>query len=72
MPSKKTSKQLNENLSEALRREINASGLAMRKIQDETGIDRSVLSRFMSGNRSISIETADKICKLLGLRLTKE
>jgi hypothetical protein len=47
------------------------SGKSRYRISKETGIDQAVLCRVMSGG-SCSIETADLLCKYLGLELVKK
>ncbi len=56
---------------EQLRREINRSGMSLYAIAKATGIQKSQMSRFMSGERGLSIEGIEKVCTLIGLRLTK-
>jgi transcriptional regulator with XRE-family HTH domain len=54
---------------EKLRREIQRRELAMYAIAKATGIDKGQISRFVSGERGLSIEGITEICKLLGLEL---
>ena len=69
--SKKTSKKINPTLSETIRNKILSCGLSQYKIAQETGIDSGVLSRFVTRERSIKMETAEKLCKALGLELVE-
>ena len=55
-------------LSEHLRQAIQASGRSLNQLQQETGVSRSQLSRFMRGERDISLTVAEKVCDVLGLR----
>jgi transcriptional regulator with XRE-family HTH domain len=52
-----------------MRRAIKNSGMSLYAIAKITGIQRPQLSRFMSGERGLSIEGITEICKLLGLKL---
>jgi DNA-binding phage protein len=53
---------------ESLTKAIQKSGKSRYKISKDTGIDNAVLCRIVSGG-SCSIETADKLCKYLGLEI---
>jgi transcriptional regulator with XRE-family HTH domain len=57
-------------LEDQLRQAIAASDLAPAEIARQAGISRSFLSRFMSGERSISLAYAEQIAAVLGIRLT--
>lgn len=48
-------------LTESLKRAIADSGLSHYRISKETGVDASVLDRFVSGERDITLSTADKL-----------
>ncbi len=52
-----------------LRRAVNDGPLSRYAIHKATGIDQSVLSRFVAGQCGLSLESIDKVCELLGLRL---
>ena len=56
--------------SEQLRKAITDSGFTYYHIMQETGISDGAISRFMSGERSITMETADALIHFLGLELT--
>lgn len=60
------------DLSARLRKYIEESGLSRYEICKKAGIDQSNLSRFMHGTRSITLETADAIAKVLGITFTRE
>jgi transcriptional regulator with XRE-family HTH domain len=55
--------------SEQLRQAIARSGLSQYRLAKLSGIDQSQLSRFMNGERGLSIEGIEKICELIGARL---
>jgi len=50
---------------------IKKSGVSRYKISKDTGIDQAVLCRIVSGSGTgqCGLETADKLCKYLGLEL---
>lgn len=53
-----------------VRRAVEDSGLSRYKIAIESGITQSQLSYFMSGQRTITLPTAEKIAHIVGLELT--
>ena len=55
--------------SDQLRAAIGNSGLTRYVIAKAAGIHQTQLSRFMIGQRGLSIEGIDKICELIGARL---
>ena len=58
--------------SEQLRAAIDASKLSRQEICDAIGLHKSVLSRFLSGQSGLAVPTIDRLCAVLGLRLTTE
>ena len=53
---------------ESLAQAIEKSGKTRYQIHKETGIDQAILCRIVNGGRC-NLETADKLCKYLGLEL---
>ena len=67
-----TKKQKREtSVPDQLRQAMADSGLSNYAIEQATGISRTVLGRFTNGKRGISLETAGKIMKSLGIELRK-
>jgi transcriptional regulator with XRE-family HTH domain len=54
---------------EAIRRACKQSSASQYRIAKDTGIDKSALSRFVSGERGLSMENVDALCRYLGLEL---
>ena len=54
---------------EELKLAIQATGKSFNGLENEIGIGRGVLSRFVKGQRDIGLETAEKISQHLGLNL---
>jgi len=52
-----------------LRQAIRESGKTRYRLAEDSGIAESALSRLMSGERGLSIETADKLAETLGLEI---
>jgi transcriptional regulator with XRE-family HTH domain len=60
------------SLAEDMRRAIEESGITMYKLSQDSGVDRSQLSRFMRNERDLSLTVADKLCEVLGMKLTRD
>jgi plasmid maintenance system antidote protein VapI len=56
-------------LSDQLRAAIGKADLSPYELAQEAGVDRSVLSRFLGGQRTITLETADRLAEVLRLRI---
>ncbi|WP_439626761.1 helix-turn-helix domain-containing protein [Gemmata sp.] len=57
-------------MSDILRQAILDSGLPLQRIEEETGVQRASISRFVRGERSLRLDFADKLAAYLGLTLT--
>jgi len=57
------------DIIEQLRRAIEKSDESERAIALATGIDQPHLNRFVHGQRSLSLETAARLCQYLKLEL---
>ena len=49
---------------------IRDSGETLNHLAGRTGVDRARVSRFMRGERGLSLESVEAICEALGLQLT--
>lgn len=56
-------------LSEQIRDAVSRSELSRYRISKAIGLDQSAMSRFMSGERGLSLEVLDRLGLLLSLRL---
>lgn len=54
---------------EIVRRAITSSQLTRYQISKQTGVSQAALSRFVNGERSISLDTLEKLRDVLGLDL---
>jgi transcriptional regulator with XRE-family HTH domain len=70
MTQRKTSNQ--PTLSDQIRTAIKDSGLTRYAIGKRSGVDASVIQRFMLETRSPRLDTIDKIAAALNLRLCKD
>ncbi|HVU88130.1 MAG TPA: helix-turn-helix transcriptional regulator [Pirellulales bacterium] len=57
------------NFSEQLRRAIGGCGLTRYQLSKRTGISEATLSRFMSGQRGLTLKAVDKLADLLEWKL---
>lgn len=57
------------NITEQLRRAIETSGMSRFQLARLSGVSEAALSRFMSGKRSIGLDSVDKLAVVLKLRL---
>ena len=52
-----------------LRRTIKADDRSLYRIAKDSGVAVAVLQRFVSGERGLNLNTAEKICRVVGLEL---
>ncbi len=57
------------DIIEQLKAAINGSGKSRYALSCASGVPQSALSRFMSGERGLSLESAAKLADALGLEL---
>ena len=67
MSKKKRTKQ--PDLTEQLRQAIADSGLTGYRISADAGVDRGLMTRFINGDRGITLTVASRITAYLGLEL---
>src|SRR5258708_1200170 len=58
-------------LVERLREAIRDSGESLNHLGERAGVGRDRLSRFLRGERGLTLDAAEKLCRALGLRLTR-
>ena len=61
-----------KRFSDQLRQAVEQSDQSRYAIHLATGIDESVLSKFVRGLRGLQMDTVDTLCEYLGLRLTAD
>jgi len=61
-----------QRFSDQLRTEIERAPMTRYRIAKETGVPASQLSRFVNRQGGLSLESIDKVCELLGVRLTTD
>ena len=62
---------VNMTLSDTIRQAI-ADSEDQKTVADNTGINKSVISRFVRGHQGISLSTADKLAAYFGYELKKK
>jgi len=56
-------------LAESLRAAIQADDRTPYRLAKESGVSAAMLSRFIRGERDLTLTTAGKLCAVLGLKL---
>ena len=59
-------------LLDAIRRAVEASGKTRYRIAKESGVSGGQLSRLVSGERGMTVDTIERLADYLGLRITIE
>jgi transcriptional regulator with XRE-family HTH domain len=57
------------SITDQLRQAIQDSGLSLNELERQCGVSHAVLSRFMTGKRTLTLPLAGKVCETLGLQL---
>jgi transcriptional regulator with XRE-family HTH domain len=57
------------DLVEQLKEAVRGSGLSLSRLGVQSGVDVSQLSRFMRGESNLSLVSAGRVCRALGLGL---
>ena len=60
---------MKQTLVEQLQGAIRASGLTLNELERRCGVSHAVLSRFLTGKRTLTLPLAAKVCETLGLEL---
>lgn len=71
MPRRERPNEEGRGLREQLRDAIRESGESLQGLGRRTGVGADRLSRFVRGERGLSLEAAEKLCLALGLRLAR-
>ena len=65
-------KRSSNSLTEQLRAAVARSGMTLGELTRATGIDKSALSRFVNGERGVSMEAMNALGQCLGLRIVAD
>ena len=58
-----------QRLQDVIKAGIRRSGKTLYRLAQESGVSQPIIYRFISGERDIRLETADKLAAVLGLKL---
>lgn len=58
-----------EPIPQAIKTAIRKSGKTVYRVAQESGVAHPIILRFLSGERDIRLETAEKLAQSLGLEL---
>jgi transcriptional regulator with XRE-family HTH domain len=58
-------------LTEELQRVILQSGMSLNQLGKVAGVSQAQLSRFVRGDRTLTLPAVDKLCSYFGLRLVR-
>ncbi len=57
------------SLAEIIRATTKARGLTAYALARDSGVNSAVVGRFLKGERDVTLTTAEKMCRALGLEL---
>jgi transcriptional regulator with XRE-family HTH domain len=69
---KKLPATLSDQLRERIRRWTERHDSSLYELAAEAGVDRSVVCRFIAGDRNINLATADRLAAVLRVRLADD
>lgn len=55
----------------ALKRAVARSGLSATALAKATGVSQPAVTRFLNGDRDVTLATAERLCKFLNLELRR-
>jgi plasmid maintenance system antidote protein VapI len=64
-------KNARQSLEATLKQALSDTGKSVYALARASGVSQPVLHRFMAGQRTLTLPTADKLCAFLGLELMK-
>lgn len=60
------------DLIEQLQTAIRSCGVSLNELARQAGVNHGQLSRFVRGERTLTLPAASRVCQVLGLRLAKD
>lgn len=67
--TRKTRKAKNMSIETTLRKAIEKSGLSANQLAKKAKVSHTQITRFLSGERTLSLPGVEALCKALGLQL---
>lgn len=71
MRAKPSARKQASSISDQLRQAMQASKLSAYRLAADSGVNVAAVLRFMSGERSLRLESVDRLAAVLGLELAK-
>ena len=65
-------KRRSKKMTDQVRQAIDDSGLTRYRIAQDTGIDESSLAKFYNRHRGLSLDSLDRLCEYLRLRIVMD
>jgi len=56
--------------ADTIRQAVTSQAASLHEIERRSGVSTAVISRFMRGERTLTLPVAEKLCDALGLSLT--
>lgn len=69
VPKQSQSNQLVEDFVRTARKKMESSGLTHAEVAEQTGLSRQYIYRVLGGHQNITLDTAQKIAKVLGFSI---
>jgi plasmid maintenance system antidote protein VapI len=60
---------MRQTMEQIIRQAIEKDGRTAKELAEVSGVDTGILSRFLGAKRTMTLPTADKVCRALGLEL---
>ncbi len=57
------------SLSDTIKQAILATGKSVNSVASQSGVSQPILHRFLTGQRGITLDTAERVCAYLKLEL---
>lgn len=64
-------KKARQSLEAAIKAALLATGESVNSLAKRSGVTQPALQRFLSGQRGLTLDSAEKLCAALGLELKK-
>lgn len=58
-----------DSMAETIREAIQADPRTVYRLCKESGVDPAVVGRFVHRERGLNLDTADRLCRVLGMQL---
>ena len=59
-----------QTMTETVKKAIRASGYSQKRLAQKAGLSQAAISLILSGRRGLTLESAEKIGRVIGLEIT--